>query len=127
MGVKEIGFQPIALTQAGVDSPLEYLADVPVLHWHGDQFDIPDGGIRLAESAVCPNQAFSYGEKVLALQFHLEADTAYIEQWLVGHACELAQAGVALDALREDAARYGAPLRQAGLSVLEVWLSGDGQ
>ena len=43
-----------------------------VFHWHGDTFDIPEGAVRLAESAACKNQGFVYGNRVVALQFHLE-------------------------------------------------------
>ena len=42
------------------------------LEWHNDAWDLPAGAARLAESAVWPNEAFSYGDKVLAIQFHLE-------------------------------------------------------
>ncbi len=42
------------------------------LHWHGDTFDLPSGATHLLSSDVCLNQAFSYNDRVLALQFHLE-------------------------------------------------------
>ena len=77
----------------------------PVLHWHGDQFDIPDDAIQLPGTSVCKNQAFAVGPNVLGLQFHIEAGPRRIEAWLVGHACELAQAGIALDGLRREAER----------------------
>ena len=41
LGRKEIGFAPLTLTDAGRASPLAALEGVAVLHWHGDQFDIP--------------------------------------------------------------------------------------
>ncbi|TAM88427.1 MAG: glutamine amidotransferase, partial [Candidimonas sp.] len=100
LGVKEIGFDTITLTHAGQASPLAALDGTPVLHWHGDQFDIPGGAQRLAATPVCANQAFAAGPQVLGLQFHLETDTRLMEQWLVGHACELNQAGVDPRALR---------------------------
>jgi len=46
--------------------------DFLALEWHNDAWDLPAGAARLAESAVWPNEAFSYGDKVLAIQFHLE-------------------------------------------------------
>src|SRR5256885_3083785 len=36
LGVKEIGFSPLTLTDAGLASPLAKLDGVPVLHWHGE-------------------------------------------------------------------------------------------
>ena len=94
------------LTDAGRDSPLaalDALGEVPVLHWHGDQFGIPPGAQCLAGTATCPHQGFALGPQVLGLQCHLEADPRAIEGWLVGHACELAQAGVDPRTLRAEA------------------------
>lgn len=72
---KEIGWFPIQLTnEAHAVSLINFLPENSVVfHWHGDTFDIPSGAIRLAQSEACANQAFIYGEKILALQFHLEA------------------------------------------------------
>jgi len=122
MGVKEIGFSPLSLTAQGQQSPLTLLSDVPVLHWHGDQFDIPDGAELLASTNVGAHQAFRVGSKVLGLQFHLEADTARIEQWLVGHASELGQAGISPNSLRTDAQQIGPKLQAAAIRILESWL-----
>ncbi len=124
-GRKEIGFAPVSLSASGLASALAPLSDgQPVLHWHGDQFEIPAGASRLATTALCPNQAFEIGGTALALQFHLEADPARLEQWLIGHAGELSQAGVSLQALREDAARHGAGLRAALDAVMDRWIAG---
>jgi GMP synthase (glutamine-hydrolysing) len=43
-----------------------------VFHWHGETFTLPPGAQRIASSAVCQNQGFIYGDRVIALQFHLE-------------------------------------------------------
>ncbi len=124
MGVKEIGFAPLGLTAAGRDSPLAALGDVPVLHWHGDQFGIPPGAQCLASTATCPHQGFALGPQVLGLQCHLEADPRAIERWLVGHACELAQAGVDPRALRAEARALQARLPAAASAVFTRWLDG---
>lgn len=124
MGVKEIGFGALELTAAGKASALAGLAGVPVLHWHGDRFEIPPGALGLAATPTCNNQAFALGANVLGLQFHLEADSKQIERWLVGHACELAQAGIDPRSLREQARLAGAQLSAASAAVFHAWLDG---
>ena len=119
---KEIGFAPLALTEAGRTSPLAALDNLPVLHWHGDQFYLPEGATLLASSEQCPHQAFSIGDRVLGLQFHAETDCRTLENWLVGHASELAQAGFDVAAIREDAVRHGPSLANAGREMLATWL-----
>ena len=122
MGHKEIGLAPLRLTAEGERSALAPLAGVPVLHWHGDQFGIPPGAQHLAATDLCPHQAFAVGRHALALQFHLEADLRRIEPWLVGHACELAAAGVDPAALRAAASAQAGPLARAAEAVLGRWL-----
>lgn len=122
-GVKEIGFAPLTLSDAGKDSPLRHLADIPVLHWHGDAFELPAGATLLATTAVC-NQAFAVGPHVLGLQFHPEADTTSdLEAWLIGHACELAGAAIDPWTIRADARRHGSALASAGRAMFAEWLS----
>ncbi|RRS05213.1 glutamine amidotransferase [Aquabacterium soli] len=121
---KEIGWGELTLTGAGVQSPLRQLAHTPVLHWHGDTFDLPAGAALLASTDLYPNQAFSVGSNVLALQFHPEAETARFERWLIGHTCELGKAGIDIPALRADNLRHGRALEQAGKRMLSDWLDG---
>jgi GMP synthase (glutamine-hydrolysing) len=121
---REIGFSPIALTAAGRASALAALpADTPVLHWHGDQFAIPDGMESLANTSLCPHQAFAVEDYGLGLQFHLEVDAQRIDSWLIGHATELAQADIDPRILRAQAEEHGARLKRAADAVFNVWLN----
>ncbi|WP_144630523.1 glutamine amidotransferase [Bordetella genomosp. 13] len=126
MELKEIGFGPLTLTAAGRDSPLAPLAGVPVLHWHGDRYALPANATLLASTDRCEQQAYAVGSAVLGLQFHLEADANRIEPWLVGHCCELGQAGVDPRTIREDARRHGAALADAARASITRWLDGHG-
>lgn len=122
-GVKEIGFDPISLSEAGRASPLRHLETVPMLHWHGDTYDLPTGATLLASTSRNVQQAFSIGSNILALQFHPEADTgAAFERWLVGHACELAAAQIDIVKLRNDAAEFGSTLAAAAEAMITEWL-----
>ena len=121
---KEIGYAPIDLSEEGKRSVLAPFANANVLHWHGDNLDLPPGATRLASTAVCPTQAFAIGAHVLGLQFHIETPPQKLESWLIGHAVELSKAGIAPSALRAQAARSGAATAAAGRRVLEDWLDG---
>lgn len=121
-GTKELGWAPLQLSAAGQASALGVLADLPVLHWHGDTFDLPPGATLLASTSMYPNQAFSVGLHALALQFHAEADSRRIEQWLIGHTGELSGAGIDINALREASHRHGPALQAAAGQLLHRWL-----
>ena len=118
--VKEIGFGPVTVDHKG---PLRNLANIPMLHWHGDTFELPTGAVHLASTPIYKNQAYALGTS-LALQFHPELDPTRLELWLVGHAVELAAEGVDLDALRTDAVKYAPAMIEAGQSTLRLWLDG---
>jgi GMP synthase (glutamine-hydrolysing) len=92
-----------------------------VLHWHGDTFDLPDPAVRLASTALTPNQAFAIGDHALGLQFHLEARGRDLERWFVGHAVEIA-ATPGVQALRADTGRYSPALERSGRLALRAWL-----
>ena len=89
----EIGWFPVRRTPQAARS--RTFAGLPAsftpFHWHGETFEIPEGGIRLAESDRCPNQAFEIefdggpdrgGALALALQFHLEATEASVREMM---------------------------------------------
>ncbi|HSC78905.1 MAG TPA: glutamine amidotransferase [Chitinolyticbacter sp.] len=120
---REIGWGAITLSPAGQASPLAALQGKPVLHWHGDTFDLPAGATLLASSALYPNQAFALGPAVLGLQFHSEVDPDRIEQWLVGHASELSAASIPVNWLRDETRLLGGPAPAIAEQLLQRWLA----
>jgi GMP synthase (glutamine-hydrolysing) len=120
--VKEIGWAPLTLTADGQKSVLAPLDATPVLHWHGDNCELPTGCTRLASTPHCPVQAFARTPSQLALQFHLETEPARFESWLVGHTVELGKAGVDPRQLRTQARTVGPATRELGQKVLAAWL-----
>ena len=81
---KEVGWGSVKLTEEGKIDPLfSGVGDeLPVLHWHGETFDLPHGATRLASTDVCVNQAFRRGKAVYGFQFHVEADAGMVDKWI---------------------------------------------
>jgi GMP synthase-like glutamine amidotransferase len=88
---REIGWLPVTLTPHAARCPIfggwpeQFIA----FHWHGDTFAVPEGAIRLASSEACANQAFIWGDRALALQFHLEYSRSSIEAMFDGSGDDL--------------------------------------
>ena len=82
----EIGLGRVQLTPEGRADPIlgpdiDGAGGLPVVHWHGDTFDVPPGAVRLASSDRYPNQAFRAGPRAYGLQFHVEVDRALAAGW----------------------------------------------
>ena len=122
---KEIGWTPLCLSPEGQVSPLAHVdgALTSMLHWHGDTFDLPHGATGLASTDLYPNQAFSWGRSALALQCHPEVRADRLEHWLIGHAAELAAAGISIPDLRAENARLAPTLEQQGQRFFDAWLT----
>lgn len=120
----ELGWDELILTDEGKASPLGILEGLRVLNWHGDTFDLPSGAKRLASTPLTPNQAFTYGSNVLALQFHVELAQHNMERWLIGHTLELAKNKVDLARMRENTARYAPATNAASRKLFNTWLDG---
>ena len=114
---KEIGWSELSISNTP-NNLLAPLSDTAVLHWHGDTFDLPEQAELLASSDVYPNQAFSVGKNILALQFHLEVAAESLEKWLIGHTCELRKANINIPALRADNEKYALPLETGAKEIL---------
>ena len=72
---KEIGWFPV-FAEPARPGAFEFPKSMRAFHWHGETFDLPSGATSLARSAVCRNQAFQWGARVIGLQFHLETTPA---------------------------------------------------
>lgn len=120
---KEIGWSELEIKSLDSDSNvLTSLESIKVLHWHGDTFELPNNATLLASSTIYPNQAFSVGNNILALQFHLEMIEESFEKWLIGHTCEIRHAGLSIPQLREDNKLYAKKLESKSREVIQTFL-----
>ena len=129
-GRKEIGWAPLSLSDAGRASALRHLAaeKTAVLHWHGDTFDLPCDAVHLAATPVCENQAFLWGARGLALQFHPEVTAAGLERWFIGHTLEIeTTSGISVAQLRDATHRFGPSLLSQGPAFFREWLTQVGE
>lgn len=122
---KEVGFHPVNFTPEAQAGPLRHLDGLPMLHWHGDTFHLPEGVELLGSTPLYPHQAFRRGPNLLALQFHAEMGLdprfeAWLEQW--PDAVEAA--GTDVDALRAAHAEHGPAAVAAGRAMIAEWLAG---
>ncbi|WP_076068571.1 glutamine amidotransferase [Sphingomonas montana] len=121
---QEIGFAPLTVNPSGMATPVRQLADTPVLHWHGDTFDLPDGCELLASSALYRHQAYRRGARMLALQCHPEmGEDPRIATWIDAGAADMAAAGTTAEAVRSDYAAKGPQAVAAGRAMLAEWLA----
>ena len=123
---KEIGWYDLSLTAAGEQSALRYLdaKHCSMLHWHGETFDLPENAVLLASSEKYDNQAFSYGDNVLALQFHPEITQRVMEKWFIGHIGEIMQTdGIDVTKLRDDTHQFANQLEVQGELFFNSWFN----
>lgn len=60
----------------------ELINPFTMFHWHNETFDIPPDATPLFSSQYCKNQAYSYGDNVLAMQCHVEMTEELLTLWL---------------------------------------------
>jgi GMP synthase (glutamine-hydrolysing) len=80
----EIGWYEVDLLPAAAEDPLfcGRSARETVFQWHGDTFGAVPGGVHLAASSLCRQQAFRYGATAYGLQFHVEMTPKLLKSWL---------------------------------------------
>jgi GMP synthase (glutamine-hydrolysing) len=81
---KEIGWYTVNVTREGrQDSLFSGLpAHLTVFQWHGDTFEVPEGGTLLAQGTTYKNQAFKVGHYAYGLQFHIEVTPDMVSSWM---------------------------------------------
>ncbi|MGO4689954.1 glutamine amidotransferase [Glaciibacter sp. 2TAF33] len=122
----EIGYRSVEPTDAGASSPVRHVSGVPVMQWHSDTFDLPEGVTRLAGSPEYGNEAFGIGNWALAVQFHPEVTDEMHEDWMASSASELEAEGLDVDRLRADRERYSRGMQEASRLMFSEWLDGLG-
>jgi GMP synthase (glutamine-hydrolysing) len=71
----EIGYLPLRWLTHAQGPDLVY-------QWHREGFELPGGATALAASeGPFPNQAFSYGDSAVGVQFHPEITYAMVSRW----------------------------------------------
>ena len=69
----EIGWFPIQMSFP-MNNPLfkDFPDHLPIFHWHGETFDLPENANLIAYSEACLNQVFTLSGKVIGFQCHPE-------------------------------------------------------
>lgn len=78
---REIGWYPLSATGAAPDA-LDWPDTLPVMHWHGETFELPTGASLWASSVACAHQVFSIGRRAIGMQCHLETDQASLNNMI---------------------------------------------
>ncbi|MEQ1794363.1 MAG: type 1 glutamine amidotransferase [Nitrospira sp.] len=110
----EIGITPVRLTPESKQDPVfKPLPDsFDVFEWHGEIFDLPQGCVPLASSAIAPLQAFRYGTRAYGLLFHLEMEQAGIDALCRECAPDLAKANLTAQEVKAAAIPHLPTLHQ---------------
>lgn len=112
-GMTEIGWYPLAATEAG--RALMPWPDM-VYQFHREGFDLPSGASLLATGHHYENQAFRYNDNAWGIQFHGELTLAMMHRWVVHGAHRFEMPGAQIGRAHLD----GRMLHDA---ALRVWIT----
>lgn len=79
----ELGFVPVqAIDGLAAEPWLRHCpADLHLMQWHFDTFDLPAQATLLMANSTCYHQAFRIGSNIYGFQFHLEVTAEIIAGW----------------------------------------------
>lgn len=118
----DYGYRVLTLTDAGESSPLRHARGVPMLEWHGDHFELPEGARLLASSAAYPNEAFAIGDFGLGVQFHPEVTDEMHDVWTAHTQSELTSEGITVEQWRALRDEHNAPMQAVSVAMFTEWL-----
>lgn len=120
-GLMEIGYYVVEPTDAGRSYFDKHLH---AYQWHKEGFEVPNSCDLLAKGDFFKNQAFRYGNKAYAIQFHPEVTEAMNRKWLRKAAHMLSEPGAksAEEQLR-DRVRHDAEMNSWAWRFLTHWTS----
>ncbi len=81
---REVGWCDVQINGAGLKTPMRHFdpSKTKIMQAHQDTFDFPKGAELLGSSDMYNTQAYRVGGKVMATQFHPEADQHILDYWL---------------------------------------------
>ena len=81
---REIGWFPVFSTAEARQRDLyrSFPGKFNAFHWHGDTFEVPYGGFRTFYNECTANQGFQFGNRVVAVQFHIESTDSQIRDFV---------------------------------------------
>ncbi len=117
MDKPEIGFPEVNINPAGqIESLLTGIAwTIPQFSHHSSEItELPEGGVLLASSERCANQAYRVGPRTYGFQYHFECDRPMVADLIRAYPKSLQQAGLTeIDCNKEADERYQFFARQA--------------
>ncbi|MEM9266462.1 MAG: gamma-glutamyl-gamma-aminobutyrate hydrolase family protein [Cyanobacteria bacterium P01_F01_bin.13] len=80
----ELGFSPLEVVEPLATEPWlqNCPADLHIMQWHFDTFDLPVQATLLMTNDICKHQAYRIGANIYGFQFHLEVTPDIIADWL---------------------------------------------
>ena len=127
---KEVGWDNLTLTEAGIKSPVRYLcgSQTNMFHWHGDTFDLPETAERLASTDLYENQIFSIGKNILGVQCHPEVQETQLQEWYVMFHKDITgdKPLIPVEQLRKETTQNIATLNRQAKLFFNAWLESVG-
>lgn len=96
-----------------------------VFQWHGDTFEIPTEGYRLAWNDNYKNQAFCFNGNAVGLQFHIEMTEAMIRDWMSSEwsRVEIRAAGGDPEKILADMPKYLPGMKELAHKIMYGFIS----
>jgi len=121
---QELGWRPLTLADTARRHPAlaTFPDQLPVFHWHGDTFDLPDRALLLGSTDGCAHQGFAVG-KCIGLQFHIEIDQIILKELIESQLLPDWQGPYISrpEQLLSNAARYQSACRDTLFRLLDCW------